>query len=239
MNALIVCVNYDDFLAVTLSRNVRHFERVVVVTTPQDHATRLLADSQDNVFCHTTDVFTRIPAGIKPLSLPIGYQALKAAMVARTGGRVVFNKGAAIEEGLDVLGRTGWICLLDADVILPDVMPDAPEWEPGCLYGPYRRLCQTPAKLRAHPFDSDWTRFPYGPEKQEFPGEYAGYCQIFDSSAPHLKRPWYAVDWPAEGPDSEFWWHWPPEKLRRPAFEVLHLGPLRENWRGRVSPRWE
>lgn len=236
MNALIVCANYDDFLAITLPCNRRHFDRILVVTTPQDHATQLLADSQDNTFCHTTDVFGRIPLGIKPLPLPIGYQALKAAMVARTGGQVVFNKGAAIEEGLDVLGRSGWICLLDADVILPEIDLAGLEWEPGCLYGPYRRLCETAEKFRKL---ADWSRLPYGPEKDQFPNEFAGYCQIFDSAAPHLKRPWYACDWPAEGPDSEFWWHWPAEKRRRPKFEVLHLGPLRVNWRGRVSPRWE
>ena len=208
MNAITVSVSYDDFLAITLPRNRRHFERILVVTTPQDHATQLLADSQDNTFCHTTDVFGRIPSGIKALPLPIGYQALKAAMVARTGGRVVFNKGAAIEEGLDVLGRTGWICLLDADVILPDAMPDAPEWESSCLYGPYRRLAETEKTFRlvekTFRAGAAWDLLPYGPEKYQFPGEFAGYCQIFHASAPHLRRPWYAVDWPAEGPDSEF-----------------------------------
>ena len=40
MNAIITCVNYADYLRRTLPLNLRHFERVLVVTTAEDEATR-------------------------------------------------------------------------------------------------------------------------------------------------------------------------------------------------------
>lgn len=211
MNAIITCVEFDDYLEITLPWNVGHFGKVLVVTSLKDKKTELLANSFENSCSYATDAFFDDGAP--------------------------FNKGKALEEGLDILGREGWIMVLDADIVLPEALEPGPNgWELGKLYSPYRRLCGDPG-ARGEP----WGGFPYGPEYDVHPDEFAGYCQIFHALDPKLvKKPWYPQNHPtAKCCDSEFWWRWPVEKRIRPHFEVLHLGPLRENWEGRRSPRWE
>jgi len=210
MNAITVCVGYDDYLRRTLPFNRQHFGRVLVVTSLEDKETELRAQSYGNDVCpYATNAFYH--EGAK------------------------FNKGRALEEGFDILGREGWIMVIDADVVLPEKLDPGPRgWERGCIYSPQRRLC-----LDAENFTPslDWATLPYGPEKDVFPFEFAGYCQVFHASAAAW-RPWYGINCPtAQGCDSEFYYHWPEHKRVRPDFEVLHLGPLRENWAGRVSPR--
>ena len=116
MNALVVSVDYADILAVTLPRNRRHFDRVLVVTTPTDDVTIALAKIH-NCECLQTTVFSQNDTSW-------------------------FAKDAATVEGLRQLGPDGWTVLLDADIVLPQdmVMPDL---EIGNLYAPRRRMCQT------------------------------------------------------------------------------------------------
>jgi hypothetical protein len=88
MIGLTVCVDYGDLLAVTLPRNARGFERVVVATTEADRATLDIVADVPNAVAFTTDAFTRDGA--------------------------TFNKGLAIEEAIEFFGREslGWLCLL-------------------------------------------------------------------------------------------------------------------------------
>src|ERR1700758_5305210 len=88
-----VCVNYDDFLAETLPQNRRHFDRMVVVTAPEDLATQRVCEYWD------VDV------------------VLTDAFQSRWGE---FHKAKGINAGLKVLDlRLGWILHLDADIALP------------------------------------------------------------------------------------------------------------------------
>jgi len=213
MNAVTVCVNYDDYLALTLPWNVGHFDAWLIITDLEDEATRRLVEDSpwDNVECYATDAFYR--------------------------GGAPFRKGLAIEEGFDALGREGWMMVLDADVILPEALTRPREgWLEDCIYSPQRRLCED---VRWFTHELEWDTLPYGNEKVIFPFEFAGYCQLFHASASCLKkRPWYGVDHPtAQACDSDFYSKWPKAKRVRPPFEVLHLGPTRVNWSGRVSPR--
>lgn len=93
MNAITVCVNYDDLLALTLPRMLEHFERVTVVTDPGDVGTlETVAACGGELFI--TDAFYRDGA--------------------------VFNKGAALDEAL--FFASGWLCVLDSDIYLPRQM---------------------------------------------------------------------------------------------------------------------
>lgn len=93
LQAVTVCVNYSDFLAETLPMNIRHFDRFVVVTSPEDLETQRLCDYY-NVECVITDV--------------IG---------SRWGD---FEKGKGINAGLGFLDLDGsWLLHLDADIALP------------------------------------------------------------------------------------------------------------------------
>jgi len=60
VNGITVSVGYDDLLAITLPRNARHFERVVVVSSPDDKATAKVVASVANAELFVTDVFFSI-----------------------------------------------------------------------------------------------------------------------------------------------------------------------------------
>jgi hypothetical protein len=213
MNSLVVCVDFDDFLEITLPRNKRHFNRTLVVTTCADAAAQRIA-YKNGCECFATESF---------------YE-----------GDAAFNKGLAIEKGLDVLGRDGWLCVWDADIVMPGSIKH--DYDRDCLYTPYRRTMIDPSQFSD---DLDWEKVTsVGPEKNEFPG----YFHLFHTGAAGVK-PWYSTNWRhAGGYDSDFQNKFA-NRLRRPPYMVLHLGPtvddkiedlparVGENWCGRVTPR--
>lgn len=90
LECVVVCSNYSDFLQYTMPHNKQFFERLVIVTSPEDKATQHL--------CTFYNV-----------------QCVKSEHLA--GGKI--EKGAAINDGLRVLGRRNWLLHLDADIWLP------------------------------------------------------------------------------------------------------------------------
>lgn len=201
--AIIVCVEYDDFLKITFPRNRHHFKDVLIVTSYRDERTVNFCQ-ENGILCHCTTAFYDHGA--------------------------LFNKGAAIEEAFSLLGRWGWMMVLDADILLPKVIDYS--FIPNYLYVPNRRCL---FDIRQHGIPED--EWKYYPVRQEF--EYAGYCQIFHADDPVLKtRPWYGIDWAhAGGGDSDFQRKWLARYKIRPNFNVLHLGPMDENWCGRITER--
>ena len=92
IEAVVTCVGCADILAHTLPLNFRQFDRMVVVTAPEDKATQKVCDYY-GVPVFLTDAFQ-----------------------SRWGQ---FCKGAGINEGLARLDKDAWILHLDADIILP------------------------------------------------------------------------------------------------------------------------
>lgn len=206
INAITVCVGYDDFLRLTLPRTLLHVDKLMVVTTASDVRTQELVDKYDRAECFITDAFYR--------------------------GGASFNKGWAMEEGFDALGRDGWILILDADIVLPATMPT---WnlEPGKMYTPPRRIMSKVDGLIETPV-VDMATLPLRQESGNF-----GYFQLFHAGDPAIAQlPWYETTWVhAGGADSVFEKRWmKTNKLRLP-FEVIHLGDPDQNWFGRVRPR--
>lgn len=236
MNAILISVDFADILSITLPYNRHHFDQVMVVTTRDDIDTQYVAQKNQ---CHIwmTDAF---------------YE-----------GGATFNKWLALEQGLDMLGRKGWICVMDADVLWPkeiekhetdhghlSLCEGRSMLKIGDLCTPFRRMWEDwPASppfnmfwnqvygsgLPPLPVESNWTSFPLHRQQQEF----AGYSQIFHANDPHLgPAPWHEIDWKhAGGADSFFQMKWPEACKIRPPFEVLHLGPAGQNWFGRSTPR--
>lgn len=210
IKSITVCVEFDDLLAITLPRNKRHFTHTLIVTSSADTRTQQLA-ARHGCECYVTDAFYERSA--------------------------LFNKGAAMEEGFDELGRNGWICVWDADIVMPSKMI-FPKLEIDCLYTPVRCLLEDPSTFRD---GLDWDSLPIATQ----PGEFPGHFQLFHATA--VEPPWYGTDWTsAGGCDSDFQAKFPASKWRRPSFKVLHLGPegmpamdtrIGENWTGRVSRR--
>jgi hypothetical protein len=208
LRAILVCVDYADLLALTLPYNKHHFKEIAVVTASHDVETIGVCEKHaDKVsLVHVTDEF--YAHGAK------------------------FNKWKALEDALDLFGRTGWMCVMDADVLWPKEFPDLLPRR-GNLYTPLRRM-MTDVKLPL-PQESNWNRYPLHPQQRE----WAGYTQVFHSADPTLgKPPWHQLDWAhAGGADSFFQAKWNAQSKLRPPFEVLHLGEAGQNWCGRVSKR--
>lgn len=204
MNGIVISVDYGDLLNITLPRNAPHFEKVLVVSTAHDHETAAVVAGVPNAELFVTDAFYRSGAA--------------------------FNKGRAMEEGFDVLGRAGWMTIFDADTLFPGVMFDAP-MVPGHLYSSWRRLLLDPQDWCE---DLDWGRLP---RKRE--AEFAGFLQIFHADDPVLRsQPWYGIDWThAGGCDSDFQKKWPDPRKIRLDFDVLHIGEPDSNWVGRATKR--
>ncbi|MFH1737520.1 MAG: hypothetical protein ABIH23_00835 [bacterium] len=213
MKSLVVCVEFDDFLNVTLPRNVRHFERTMVVTSVADTATQKIA-------------------------LDLGCELFITDAFYENG--TPFNKGLAVERAFDAFGRDGWICIWDADIVMPQRIEF--EKDESCLYTALRRTLVSASEFDD---DLDWSTIPVTGLESEFPG----YFQLFHARVAGAP-PWYSTHWiHAGGCDSDFQSRFPAEHRKHPAFNVLHLGPtidtvaggmsarVGENWCGRVTSR--
>jgi hypothetical protein len=118
IETVITCVDYADFLTETLPHNRVLFDRLVVVTAPEDKMTRRVCEFW-HVQCIPTDLFeTR-------------------------WGR--FSKGRGINVGLAELAMDGWVLHLDADIFCPPLTRKLLEQaglDPTCLYGFDRHICR-------------------------------------------------------------------------------------------------
>ena len=202
LSGLVVSVDYADLLERTLPHSRKHFDRLVVVTTHEDAATADVARTW-NCDVLRTDAFYRDEA--------------------------LFNKGAAISEGLAMLGQHGWTVLFDADVIMPDDIA-IPNIQEGYVYSPRRRMCVDPD---AWDGGMDWAQFPVYRDAEK---EFAGYFIAFYSADQHA-QPWpnYPTNWKMANCDSDFHNRWPDARKIRPSFHVLHLGQAGINWAGRST----
>lgn len=138
--AILVSVNYHDYLSITLPYNQKHFESVMVVTSFQDKQTQELASYYD-VDLFVTDAFYDDGA--------------------------YFNKWKALEQGLDAYGRYGWMCIMDADVLWPK-HHDPFKLTFGNLYTPFRRMLET--FNGEIPAEYNWEKYPRHRQQTEFAG---------------------------------------------------------------------
>lgn len=92
LECVIVCDKYDDFLLKTLPHNKYLFDKVIVVTSPEDTKTQRVCEFH-HVECVPTD---RLESRWKR-----------------------FKKGCGINDGLEKLDKDGWVLHLDADMWLP------------------------------------------------------------------------------------------------------------------------
>lgn len=171
LSAVIVCVNYGDFLAHTLPQNKTQFDETIVVTTPRDVYTQAVCEF-NNVRCITTDVFYENGAS--------------------------FNKAKGINEGFKALSKRGWILHIDADIWLPStfrvVLENAP-LNTDNLYGVDRMMCPNYDAwvnflTQQKPVHEAWVYqhmdfFPMGERFIQYKGDGyipLGYFQLFHKS---------------------------------------------------------
>lgn len=89
---IIVCKDYSDFLAETLPQNIDQVDDIIVVTHPDDKKTQSLC-AKYSIECVQTTAFHE--------------------------NGDPFNKGRAINIGLDHSKRDGWLLHADCDIVLP------------------------------------------------------------------------------------------------------------------------
>ena len=117
-----VCVNYDDFLELSLKTNRRIFDKYIVITSPEDEKTQRVCEKYD-VDCRIYQDF---------------YKNAK------------FNKSGAIhwvQKDIHEKYPDKWVLILDSDIVLS---PGFAGWfsfqtlNKYALYGIYRKNFETP-----------------------------------------------------------------------------------------------
>jgi hypothetical protein len=245
IEAVTVCVDYADFLAVTLPYNLPLFDHFVVVTTPRDTETRELCRK-------------------------LGVTTILTEEFYRDGE--TFNKARGINKALDQLSHAEFVCHLDADIVLPShfrasLRQSHPD--PRVLYGCDRIMVRTAedwALLRDSQYlQQDYhcrVNFPSGydmkkPWGWEVGARWAnsehGYCpigffQLWHSQCDiyrgiHLKHYPTSANSAARS-DVQFAIRWD-RRYRQLLPEVIavHLdsepSPLGANWNGRKTKRFD
>jgi GR25 family glycosyltransferase involved in LPS biosynthesis len=114
LDVIIISVNYNDYLVVSLSNNVKIFENITVVTSPDDLMCQKICE-KFGVNCLVTDVMYENGAN--------------------------FNKGKAINKGIESIVDPNFILLLDADIVITDKI-DIDELIDDNLYISDRWICR-------------------------------------------------------------------------------------------------
>jgi len=137
LEAVTVCVGFDDMLDVTLGRNHPHLDTAIVVTSHSDRRTQQVAYKHGAILV-LTDLFTK--------------------------NGLVFNKGAAINAGFYRFQYRGWRMHLDADIILPDgfrrMLFNHTHLDRKHLYGCDR--VNVVGMNELHKFDAKWPQHRHG-----------------------------------------------------------------------------
>ncbi len=229
-----VCVGYADFLSHTLPLNRGQFDRLIVITAPEDKQTVKVCDTY-GVRYHRTD-----------------------SIRSRWGG---FHKARGINEGLQQLEMGGWVVHMDADIILPSHFRETiarADLDPTMLYGCDRMECHSYSEWQRYfgnpepPIQGNGvfihtTHAPFriGTRVQfQDAGGYVpiGFMQLWNPKSSGVKR--YPEDHTTAGKtDSQFAKLWVRRKRGfLPEIIAYHLeseqAEMSVNWSGRKTKRF-
>jgi hypothetical protein len=209
ITAIIVCVDYADFLAITLPATVAAVDRVCVATAPHDEAT-LAVCRANNV---EITVYPRF-----------------------SGGEATFDKAGGLNFLLDRLQPQGWVLSLDADIFLPRQL-EANGLDRSHLYAAHRRMIAEPQQWREYLASRDLTPFArYGPGLKAGRAGLLGYFQLWHYPTFPQRR--FPSSCNAAGYDKAFGRLWPRPDRCYVEGDVVHLGINKANWNGRVTEAW-
>lgn len=153
IEAITTCVNYSDLFNLCIAENKKHFDRWIVVTTPNDTKTQELCQDH-GVECLQTDIF---------------YE-----------DNSKFNQSKAINYGISHLDRKDWILSVDADVLLPKEtrsIIESVKLEKHILYG-VPRFNLTLGDCKYIQWISNWSSM----RKNTAIDTLAGYFHLFHNS---------------------------------------------------------
>lgn len=204
MIGLTVCVNYADFLAETLPQNRKFFTHFYIVTEATDTRTVELGKQHDCQMLFTTKTHER---GSK------------------------FNRGGLIHDAqkqIHRMHRDDWICILDADIFLPDSFATLDVWSlpRSNIYGVPRHIYKTKEDFLAQRnVEHDNTLVETD--------EVWGYFQLY-----WLKFMYYEP-WAADCSKSDMvFMRRFKRRVKLMDRHCVHFGLTGVNWEGRVSDTW-
>lgn len=214
IEAIVVCVDYDDYLAETLPYVREAVDRLLVVSASRDSDTPRVCENL-NVECLTTDAFFDDGA--------------------------VFWKGRAINAGLRCLSRSDWILHLDADIAMMHPL-NCDGLDPHCLYTAPRLPVLGREEWRAIQRGAFITTRE--PKKMYYKRGNLLPCGYFQLWNVRQNPFWYderSKD--ASKSDWAFNENFPPERRRiLDDIAVYHLempgDNIKANWQGRRTPRF-
>lgn len=232
ITALLVSVNYSDYLELVLPYNSLRFDQIIILTIESDKVCQDVCSRYSNVKC-----------------LVFSDEILK------TNGKQ-FNKGAILNKGLEYLndiGYSDWLVLTDSDIIFPENFKElliSREKVPNILYGMTRRHCKNVQCLKRYTRTKDKNILFSRAREPAF----VGYCQTFIYQANKYKFVEFSD---AEQSDIKFIKYFDagfkrfPDLFEPDLFEkcpnlvllsdtdfVIHLGQPGRNWKGRTSPKF-
>lgn len=220
VDAVTVCNGYADMLAITMPYNRERFRRWVVVGGPDDDRVRSLCDQYGAEFV----VCDRFGAGG---DVP-GHHAQD---------RPPWNKGCAVNDGIDALHSSGWVLILDADILVPpafDRIRHHTRLLRDRLYGCHRVDINNHDELAYFKRDPSEAGMTLNRIKSRVG---IGFFQLFNMRAKGLAGgQCYPEKWAYAGTsDVKFLQKFPPPK--RLGFRVGHLyhGQHQANWFGRTT----
>ena len=204
IDVIITSVNYNDFLILSLENNTKHFENITVVTSNDDKICQDICESF-GVKCITTDVFYE--DGFK------------------------FNKGKAINVGIESIINPEFILLLDADIIVTNKI-ELTNLETDTLYTSDRWICYNHFQYeRWRKGETQVNNLP----KYERDNGY-GFFQLFNfNNSIGINRYNDELE-NSSHPDLKFSSHFP--KKQTIDVDIIHLGYVKKNWDGRKSEKF-
>ena len=204
IDVIITSVDYNDFLILSLENNTKYFENITVVTSNDDITCQNICKSY-GVKCITTDVF---------------YE-----------DDFVFNKGRAINIGIESIVNPEFILLLDADIIVTNKF-DLSNLELDTLYTSDRWICYN--HFQYEKWEKGETSVNNLPKYERDNGY--GFFQLFNFNN-SLDVKWYPSELEnSSHPDLKFSSYFP--KKQTIDVDIIHLGDVKKNWNGRKSEKF-
>ena len=206
LDVIIISVNYNDYLIVSLSNNVKIFNNITVVTSTDDLMCQKICE-KFGVNCLVTDVMYENGAN--------------------------FNKGKAINKGIESIVDPNFILLLDADIVITDKI-DIDELIDDNFYTSDRWIC------RDYNF---YKRFIDGEIEISDIGKCEnnkglGFFQLFNINNNSIDKSKVFPEISDDAAWSDLMFRDKFTKRQTIKNDVIHLGDPYMNWNGRRTNRF-
>ena len=227
IEVLVICVNYGDFLKITLPRNKKQIEDITVITSFNDKETIDICNQNDVDYILTDELFRNMSNCVK---------------------------GAGYTVGFNFLHYKDWILLLDADIVLNENFGDyinnnICKFNPECLYGSIRYVIRNYSNfLLFENKEINIKDLEIGLDS-----EINGYFQLFNFNKFKNDEVWNIHPQSATGEDDDVIfslkfgnnyiengkWICDENFHKKLDLPVLHLGEIAVNHKKRISKRFE